>query len=177
MQIKNRQQLLVIVAICAVGLFAGDKLIVEPLIGAWTARAQRIADLSKRVKDGERVLKWEADLRTRWDRMRLNTLSNNTSSAEQKVFRALDSWEADSRVIITARTPQWKHDSDDYMTYECRLDATGNLPSLSRFLYNVESDPMALRLESIELGAKDKDGQLVNMGLQFSGLALNPQPQ
>jgi len=36
---------------------------------------------------------------------------------------------------------------------------------------------MALRLESIELGAKDKDGQLVNMGLQFSGLALNPQPQ
>jgi len=177
MQIKNRQQLLTVGAICVIALFAGDKLVLNPLEDAWSARSHRIADLRARVMNGERMIKRETALRSRWDQMRRNTLAANTSLAEQQVFRALDSWEQDSRVIITARTPQWKHDSDDYMTYECRLDAAGDLRSLSRFLYDVESDPMALKLETIELGAKDKDGQLINLGLQFSGLALITQPQ
>jgi hypothetical protein len=38
----------------------------------------------------------------------------------------------------------------------------------------VEKDPMALRLESVELGARDKNGQIITMGLQLSALVLNP---
>jgi hypothetical protein len=59
------------------------------------------------------------------------------------------------------------------MTYECRVDATGDLGKLSRFLYSVERDPMALKLELVELGARDKEGQQLSLGLQLSGLVLN----
>jgi hypothetical protein len=76
-------------------------------------------------------------------------------------------------VVISAITPQWKHDSDDYMTYECRVDAAGDLEKLSRFLYSVERDPMALKLELVELGARDKEGQQLSLALQLSGLVLN----
>jgi hypothetical protein len=78
-------------------------------------------------------------------------------------------------VIISAITPQWKHDSDDYMTFECRVDAAGDLGRLSRFLYSVEREPMALKLDLVELSARDKDGQQLSLGLQFSGLVLTPQ--
>ena len=48
---------------------------------------------------------------------------------------------------------------------------------LSHFLYSVERDPMALKLELVELGARDKDGQQLSLGLQLSGLVLNtPAP-
>ncbi len=60
------------------------------------------------------------------------------------------------------------------MTFECRVDAAGDLGRLSRFLYSVEREPMALKLESVELGARDKDGQQLSLGLQLSGLVLNP---
>ena len=44
---------------------------------------------------------------------------------------------------------------------------------LSRFLYNIEKDPMALKIESVEITARDKEGAQLSLGLQISGLVLN----
>ena len=173
MQIKNRQQLLIIVAVVAIALFAGDQLVLSPVLKVWSARATRVADLRKKIADGKMLVQREQSIRTRWQQMSHNALPNNTSAAEQQVYQAIDLWAQNSGVAISAITPQWKHDSDDYMTYECRVDATGDLGKLSRFLYSVERDPMALKLELVELGARDKDGQVLSLGLQLSGLVLN----
>ncbi|HWX21863.1 MAG TPA: hypothetical protein VN578_18335 [Candidatus Binatia bacterium] len=175
MPIKNRQQVLVIAAIAVLGLFAGDKLVFDPLLGLWNARAERLTKLRQQVGDGQRLLRREESVRTQWAQMQRNTLTNNTSAAEQKVFQAIDRWANDSRVTISAITPQWKHDADDYMTLQCRLDAAGELGTLTRFLYAVEKDPMALKLESVELNAHDKAGQQLTLALQFSALVLTPQ--
>jgi len=176
-QIKNRQQLLLVAAIAAVALFAGDRLLLSPLLNAWGARATRIAELRKEIAQGKMLVQREQSIRGRWQEMTRNTLPNNTSAAEQQVYKAIDLWMQNSGVAISAITPQWKHDSDDYMTFECRVDAAGDLGKLSRFLYSVEKDPMALRLELMELGARDKEGQQLSLGLQLSGLVLNTPKQ
>jgi hypothetical protein len=174
MQIKNRQQLLIIAAGAAVALFAGDKLLLSPLLGAWDARAARIAVLRKEVASNKTYLVRQLGLRSHWRDISQRTLTNETSTAEQQVFQAIDGWAQSSAVTINAITPQWKRDSDDYMTYECRIDAAGDLEHLSRFLYRVEREPMALKLESVELGARDKEGRQLSLGLQLSALVLNP---
>ncbi|MCX6914861.1 MAG: hypothetical protein NT167_17725 [Verrucomicrobia bacterium] len=179
MQIKNRQQILIMVTIAAVSLFAADRLVLSPLLKAWSVRATRIADLRKNIDRANAMMQREQlpnqSIRSRWEQMSRNTLTNNNSAAEQRVFKAVDLWAQNSGVAISAITPQWKHDSDDYMTFECRVDAAGDLGKLSRFLYSVERDPMALKLELVELGARDKEGQQLSMGLQLSGLVLTPQ--
>jgi hypothetical protein len=172
-QIKNRQQLLVIGAVVAIALFAGDQLVLSPLSKAWSARAKRISELRNEITDGKVLVQREQSIRSRWEEMSSNALTNNTSAAEQQVFKAIDLWAQNSGVTVSAITPQWKHDSDDYMTFECRVDAAGDLGKLSRFLYSVERDPMALKLELVELGARDKEGQQLSLGLQLSGLVLN----
>jgi hypothetical protein len=175
MQIKNRQQFLIIAAIAAIALFAGDRLVLSPLLTAWGGRATRITELRKQITQGKLLLQREQSIRGRWQQMSGNTLPGNTSAAEQQVFKAIDLWAQNSGVAISAITPQWKHDSDDYMTFECRVDAAGDLGKLSRFLYSVERDPMALKLELVELGARDKEGQQLSLGLQLSGLVLASQ--
>jgi len=175
MQIKNRQQVLIIGTIAVVVLFAGDRLVLSPLLKAWSTRETRIADLGKDISRGNMLMQRERSIRSRWEQWSRNTLSNNTSAAEQKLFQAIDVWAQSSGVTISAITPQWKHDSDDYMTFECRVDAAGDLGRLSRFLYSVEREPMALRLELVELAARDKEGQQLSLGLQLSGLVLTPQ--
>jgi hypothetical protein len=47
--------------------------------------------------------------------------------------------------------------------------------AVSRFLYDVEKDPMALRLEIVEVSSRDAEGQQLALGLQVSGLVLTPQ--
>jgi Tfp pilus assembly protein PilO len=171
-EIKNRQQVLLLAAIGAIALFAGDKLVLTPLTSAWKARSARITELRVQVEQGKSLLDREQGIRSRWEQMRRNALPTSTSAAEQQFFKAVDQWAQDSRVGITAITPQWKHDADDYVTYQCRVEASGNLASLSKFLYDVEREPSALKLDAIELKTVDKEGQQLTLGVQISGLVL-----
>jgi len=176
-QIKDRQKMLVIVTIVAVSLFAVDHLVRAPLVSAWNARATQLTDLRNKVARGRMLIQREAGLRNHWEDMQRKALTNNMSTAEQQVFRAIDSWAQDTGVIVNAVTPQWKHDSDDYITYECRVDAAGDISKLSRFLYRAEREPMALKIEAVELSARDKDGQQLSLALQLNGLVLNALPR
>lgn len=176
MPIKNRQQLLIIAAVGALALLLGDRLVFSPLVNAWKSRSEQITELRKKVKNGRELIARETSYRSRWENMSTNALPQNTSLAEQHVYNAFDRWSQNSRISVNSITPQWKRNNgEDYMTLECRVDAAGNINTLSRFIYDLEKDPMALRVESIEITAKDKDGAQLAMGLQVSGLVLLPK--
>jgi hypothetical protein len=169
---KNRQKLLIVVAVGVVALFALDKIVLTPLTNAWKARSTEISKLREQVKHGQDLQRRESSLRAHWDGMRTNSLPNNPSLAEQQVLRALDRWSQDSRVSVTSLAPQWKHDSEDYMTLQCRVEASGNISAVTRFLYEIEKDPLAVRVDSMEISARDTEGQQLALGLQVSGLVL-----
>jgi hypothetical protein len=171
--IKNRQQLLLVLTIGVVALFAGDRLVLDPLTTLWKERQQQIAKLRQEVARGKLQQGRERITRSRWEGMARHTLTNNTSAAEQQVFNAITSWAQETGVTVNAITPQWKHDTDDYSTYECRVDAAGNLSQVTRFLYAAEKEPLAFKLEAVELAARDKEGQQLSLGLQIEGLVLN----
>jgi hypothetical protein len=173
MQIKNRQQMLILTALAGLALLVGDSLIFSPLVKAWKSRSEKIVELRKQVEKGERLVRYEDSYRATWAQMQTNTLPRNPSLAEQQVLQAFDKWSQDSRISVNSITPQWKRDSEEFTTLQCRVDASGTIGTLSRFLYNVEQDPMALKIESVEIAARDKEGAQLSMGLQISGLVLN----
>ncbi len=173
MPIKNRQQLLIIVAGAAFALLLGDSLVFTPLVKLWRARSERIVDLRAKVKAGDELLRRDASIQARWSQMQVNTLTNNPSLAEEKLLAAFDQWSRDARISVNSITPQWKRDHDEYQTLECRVDASGSIGSLGRFLYHLEQDPLAVKVESLEITARDKDGQQLSLALQLSGLVLS----
>jgi hypothetical protein len=175
MNINRRQQLLALVAVGAVAFFALDRLAIRPLTRSWRERSQSVAELRKSIAQGKLVLERETHTRSRWNEMRKSTLPLNASQAEQEMLKAFDKWSQDSRVSVSSIRPQWKRGAtDDYSVLECRVDAAGSLPTLTRFLYEVERAPMALRVESLELTARDNNGQQLALGLLVSGLRLAP---
>ena len=175
MKIENRQQVLIVAVAVAAALLVGNSLIYEPLLKWWSARSQKIAELTKQVNEGKLLVNREKGIRSHWDEMRTNTLPNNSSLAEQQVLKAFDTWSRDSGATITGIMPQWKSDSEDYQTLNCRVEVSGNLATLTQFLYDIEKDPLALKLESVELSAHDTGGQQLTLGLQINGLVLNSQ--
>ncbi len=174
MQIKNRQQALALVAIAGIALLAADRLVYQPLSASWKARSRRIAELKNSLSQGEKLLQRDRVIRERWESMRTNTLPDNVSTAEGEVFRAFDRWSQDSRISVSSMKPQWKSTEEGYMTLECHADASGNLPALARFLYEIEKDPLALKIDSLEITARDNNGQQLSLSLQVSGLMLTP---
>jgi hypothetical protein len=173
----NRQKTLLFIAATAAGIWLGDRLVLTPLIQSWKARTAKIADLRKRVSQGSVLVERDAVIRRRWSGMKTNALPRETSTAESRVLKAFDNWSQQSRVSITSIKPQWRRTSDDYATLECRVDAAGTLATVTRFLHSVETDPLALKIDIVELSARDNDGQQLGLGLQVSGLQLNPDQQ
>lgn len=174
-ELKNRQQLLAILAILGVALLAGDKLLFQPMVKTWKDRNAAIAKLEKQVLDGTTLLEREANLRERWESMRKGTLPSDASAAEQQLLKAFDKWSRDARISVSSIKPQWKRVStDDYSLLECRVDASGSLSALTRFLYDIEKDEMALKIESLEITSRDDRGQQLGLGLLVTGLRLQP---
>jgi hypothetical protein len=73
--------------------------------------------------------------------------------------------------------PQWKNESTNYLTLACRVETAGDIGTLSKFLYELERGPLALKLDSVELGSRDAAGQQMTLGLEINGLALLPRNQ
>ena len=172
MKIDSRQKVLAIVAISAVALLAGDRLLITPLTGLWNGRSRRISELRDNLDKGTALLAREQATRDRWTGMQKSALPTDVSAAESKVLTAVERWTRVSGITFTSIKPQWKQNADDYKTLECRVDATGDMESLARFVYELERDPLALRVENLELSARDDNGQQLSLGVRFTGLVL-----
>ena len=177
MKASSRQQVLIIVTAAVVALFAGDRLIYSPLVKLWQARAKEIKELRGQLRRGSATIKSESAIHAQWDRMRTNTLPNNQSAALEKISKAFHDWAQESGASLNGVTPQWKSDSDEYKTVVCRVDASGTLWMLSRFIYDIEKDPMGLKLESVDFSSRDNTGQQITLALQVSGLVLTSQEE
>src|ERR1700761_7700202 len=177
LEIKNRQKLLMILAGVAIGLYVGDSFILTPLTNSWHERSEEIASLRKQVDDGERMIRRDETIRARWNEMQTTARPSNVSQAEADMLNALDHWERRAGVTRVSIKPQWKQPEDDYMTLECRVDYTGDMARLSRFLYEVENDPMGVKVDNVEISSRDDTGRQLSLGLEVSGLLLNPPAQ
>lgn len=173
MNLQNRQQLLLILAISTLALLAGDRLVLGPLLGFWKDRSADLAQLRKDVNEGAVLVDRETVLRKRWEQMQTHTFTNEASGAENEMLKAFDRWSRDSHISVTSIKPQWRRADEDYLTLDCRVDASGGLDGLTRFLYEIEKDPLALKVDIIEITSRDEHGSQLSLGLQVSGLLLS----
>lgn len=93
------------------------------------------------------------------------------------MFKAFQTWALASPVNLVRQQPQAKEADDPAATYkneEWHADVTGSLDNIFKFLYFVETSPMGLKVDSIELSSRDDRGFQLALGLTVSGLILNP---
>jgi hypothetical protein len=172
MKPNNREQILLMVTLAAVGLLAANYLLLNPLQNAWKKRASTIAELRTKVSAGQALVDREQALRQRWSTMSANTLPRDFSAAEQQLLQAFDRWSRESRVTIMSINPQRKREAEDYVSLQCQVEASGDLGTITSFLFNLEEDPMAIRVESMEVSARDATGTQMALSLLVSGLVL-----
>jgi hypothetical protein len=177
MNLNKRQQLLAILAIALVGLFIADKLVFTPLVNTWKARSERISKLKQQVRDGTETLKRERAVREQSDGMRTNTLASAKPEAESQMLKAFERWSQAGGVSVSSIRPQWKEVEDDYKTLECRADVAGSLAAVARFLFQIERDPLGVKVDSMELTSRNSEGSQMTLVVQVSGLLLNPPKQ
>jgi hypothetical protein len=175
--LKNRQYLLLLIALVMVGLFLGDRFVRAPLVNAWRTRSDRLAQLRMDVHRGDMLMERADALQATWDRMLTNALPADAPVAESRMLRAFDRWSQTSGVSVSSVRPQWRRAGDDYVTLECRAEISGDLERVTRLLYEIEHDSMGIKVDSADIATRDTDGAHITLGLQVSGLQFVPTTQ
>ena len=172
---SKRQRRLIVAAGAAVVLLIVDRAVIEPLGGVWQAHADKIERLNGSVANGRSVIARGLQTRRVWAEMQSGALPRDKAQAEHDVLSAFESWGRASSVELGSIKPVWKHGgTETYSMLECRLDATGSLAALSRFVYELESSPLALRADSVGLISRDDTGDRLTLSLIVTGLRLAP---
>jgi hypothetical protein len=173
--IPTRQRWLIGIAGGCLLLYILDAVIFSPLTDKWESNAKEIATLRQEVADGRLLQTRGPGLQRFWSQMRSGSLPHDPAQSEHDVIAGFENWSRTSGVELGSVKPLWKRgDTDAYSVLECRLDATGTLGSLTRFLYELEKSPVALRVESVELISRDETGDRLTLSLVVTGLRLSP---
>lgn len=175
MNVSHRQRWLAIIAGLAVLVLILDRVVFTPLVRTWDQRSTEIVTLEKSIAKGRNLKERGPRMESLWKEMQANALPKDAAQAEQDLISSLDGWGRTSGVDLGSIKPQWRRGATDrYSTLECRIDASGNLAALTRFLFEVEKSPLALRVDSVELASRDDNGQKLALDLVVSGLRLAP---
>jgi hypothetical protein len=169
---ERRQTWLKIGALVVVGLFAFDRLLLTPAVARWKDQSDRIASLTRNVQQGRLLLEREGSIRSRWADMRRTDLAADVAEAENDVLKGVARWARESRLTFTGLNPQWRSHEEGYDTLELRASATGDQGAVGRFLMELEQDPLAVRLESVELSSRDAQGRQLVLNARFSALRI-----
>jgi hypothetical protein len=171
---SNRQRLLIIVTGVAVGLFLLDRIVITPLLGLWKAHATEIAKLKQSVANGRGTIANDANIRRVWQDMQNHALPKDAATADQEVLSALTNWGRANNVDLNYRQQRKRGPNNQTSLLEFRVDATGTMTTLARFLHELERSPMALRIDSAELSSRDESGQRLTLALIITGLRFAP---
>ena len=177
LDIPDRQRKLVIFAGSALALLILEYWVRAPLTNLWHAHSLEITRLQQQISDGRRTIKNAPRMARIWAEMQTNALPKDQGQADHDVSAALDGWRIANNIELTSNKPQWKPGAtskDKYSLYEIRLDLVGTLPTLTKFIWELERSPLALRVDSLELTSRDEGGSKISLGLIVSGLRLTP---
>jgi len=172
MEAKNREWFLALAAGVCVFAFIGDRLVLSPVLEIWSTRSQRIAEVEERLKSGKVLVRRETAIRDRWREMEDRAFTSEVSEAEDRILKSADRWAQESGLGLSSLKPRVTQEDEGFREAEFSASGQGDIESISRFLYELERDPLALKLEEVQIGVRDKSGQDLAIEVRFSGLLL-----
>ncbi|NBQ25662.1 MAG: hypothetical protein EBU26_15645 [Verrucomicrobia bacterium] len=172
MSALGREKILVTLAVAAVAILFGDKVILGPLSATWKERRDRIEILDQQVLRGQALMDRESAIRRKWLEMWQAAIPRDRSVSENQVLESVDRWASASRISFTSIKPSWRTADDGHLLLECRANGYGDLSEIIQFVHALESDDLALQVNLLELTQRDDKGSSIGMNLNFSGLLL-----
>jgi Tfp pilus assembly protein PilO len=172
MKPRQRERLLVAGALVCFAILAGDRVVLSSLTSLWKSQGEEIARLREELPRAEMLVERRQAVDDRWKEMRERALPKEPAAAENLLLTSVARWARTSGVQVDSIKPRWLSDKETGDRLEVRLSAKGDMGEITRFLYELEKDSAPVRLENVELRARDDSGASLILDARFSGIVL-----
>ncbi len=167
---KNRERLLVYAAGTCLALLLADRVVLSPVLATWDERAEAIREFRASLAQGATLLDQEARW-LRWrDEAQARLLPAAPAEAESQLLTRVDGWARQASLRLTSLRPRWKDLGGGKTRLELQVTGTGSMNAVAGFVNSLETVPVAVAIEQLELRPARQDSTELTLDLRISGL-------
>jgi len=171
MGLSQRERIIVLVTLLAVGALVADRLVLAPITnGLGELKAERQKSLSQ-VAKAKNLLQEKQQIEKK--KAALSEGLRSDAEAESRVAKALDTWAEDARLTLTSVKPDRMAGGDKGLKEILFVVAgKGSLDAVAWFLYQVETSDLPIKVKHLQLGSTSEAGDNMSLELRISALYL-----
>ena len=176
MILSKRERYMATFVLVAVAVLVLDRYALTPYLAR---RAQlTAAKLSILGElDGAQILfARKTQLSPKWEEMLNSGLKTDAAAAESAVLNALRDWSQESGLALSTLKPERSIQRAELSELTFQAAGVGTMSAVSRFLWRVESSPLPVRVNDLQLGARREGTDDLTLQVRVSALCLAPPP-
>lgn len=155
---SKREKTIVILAGSVIGALLLDRVLVTPLWDSHILAQSRIENAERDLRDAQATGRNSLRARRVWKELAGDTLQSDASQAQSQLLNGVRVWAQQAGVNLTSLKPEGAESEGAFDRLIVRAAATGDMESLSRFLYAAEASQIPVRVADVTLASR-RDGE------------------
>lgn len=178
MTLQRREKLLAVATGIAVLVLMVDAFVVRPVAEAYQQLDQRRVAALDELREARSLMQARRGAQQRWREMAAGGLSADASVAESQVLHAMRSWSAEAGLNLASMQPERRaatgpaatagfetdrhreRDRETLREIDIAARASGSLEAVARFLYEIQTANVPIRVRRLRLSQRGEDGRL-----------------
>jgi Type II secretion system (T2SS), protein M subtype b len=175
---SKREQQLGIGVGAIVALAAGWYFMLSPYIDRRAEISDKQADTDTKLQDARTLFRKQTKLRAEWSKMKAGGLKSDPSEADSQVQHALRDWSQECGISNLSVKRERDTTERNFLAVSFHLTGSGSQSAVAKLLWAIETAPMPLRVDEVQLMPRQKEGvDDLQLQLTLSTLCLNPEAE
>ena len=174
MGLSKRERIILIATLACVGLFVAVKFVIDPVQAKRDELESQRQQLLGDLNEAELLIGNHGRMQKKWNAMLSDGLRNETE-AESRILDALREWSGAANMALNSIRPERISSDKGLQEMIFTVAGRGTLDSVSRFLWQIETAALPVKIKDIQLGSSSESGDSMSLQLHLSALYLGSQ--
>lgn len=175
MILSKREKLMALAAGATVAVLVLDWVVLTPILDR---RAELQAERDKLVAElteAQSLFQRQRLLGRTWREMLDAGLAAGLAQAESQMLHGLKDWSQESGLALSSVKPGKVVERGGLLEMSFQAAGTGPMGAVARFLWRIETAPLPVRIQQVQLGARNEGVDALSLQVSLSVLCM-PSP-
>jgi hypothetical protein len=174
--LSRRERFIAIATGAILGIFATDRLVVEPLLSTRSELDSQITSQRSALDRAQRLFTTNRQMAQRWKQIAGSELKASQSEAEGQVIHNVHDWAQESGLALPSLKSERAEKEKDFNKLSFRATGSGTMSQITRFLWRIQTATMPIRITELLISSRKEGTDDLSLTLGISTIQVIQDP-
>ncbi|MGE4286145.1 MAG: hypothetical protein AB7F23_05990 [Phycisphaerae bacterium] len=174
---SGKEKKLLIIALAAIALLIADRYIFSPAFAKRGEIKVQKEQARMQLEKAQNLLHSSKSVSERWQAYLDAGLAPEPQKLESTLLRFVDESSRSCDLMLSFVQPGDSDIEQGFGTLEYTISGAGSMRSVTRFIYEIETAELPVKVDSFQIGASDESGSNITVQINISALFLAPEKE